>query len=97
MQEPYRKGESDSILTSSLAPVAARRQVKRRQGHWWAGRLSSANREPDAVVILDHIHSASRPSFQRQQVFYTRMEWHFITPGFIGFSGVWGQKWDQKH
>src|SRR5271157_1787922 len=41
MKEPYRKGESDSILTSSLAPVAVRRQAKRRQRHWWAGRLSS--------------------------------------------------------
>ena len=29
MEEPYRKGESDSILTPSLARVAVRWQAKR--------------------------------------------------------------------
>jgi hypothetical protein len=40
MKEPYRKGESDSILTLSLAVDAVRFQSKRRQGHRWAGLLS---------------------------------------------------------
>src|SRR6516162_7256563 len=40
MQEPYRKGSSESILTSSLAGVIARLRLKRRQRHRWAGRLS---------------------------------------------------------
>src|SRR3954467_8742113 len=40
MQEPYGKGESDSILTLSLAVEAVRSSSKRRQGHQWAGRLS---------------------------------------------------------
>src|SRR5258708_8074197 len=43
MKEPYRKGESDSILTLSLAGDAARCRSKRRQGHWWAGLLSFEN------------------------------------------------------
>src|ERR1700686_1116444 len=40
MQEPYRKGSSESILTSSLAGDIARCLLKRRQRHRWAGRLS---------------------------------------------------------
>jgi hypothetical protein len=40
-KNPYRKGESDSILTLSLAIAVARLQSKRRQGHRWAGLLSS--------------------------------------------------------
>src|SRR3954454_10584266 len=43
MKEPYRKGESDSILTLSLAVEAVRSSSKRRQGHQWAGRLSFEN------------------------------------------------------
>jgi hypothetical protein len=43
MKEPYRKGESDSILTLSLAREAARLLSKRRQGHRWAGLLSFEN------------------------------------------------------
>jgi hypothetical protein len=35
-----RKGSSESILTSSLAGDIARCHLKRRQRHWWAGRLS---------------------------------------------------------
>ena len=42
-ERALQERRSDSILTSSLAPVAARRQVKRRQRHRWAGRLSSEN------------------------------------------------------
>jgi len=34
---PYRKGSSESILTSSLAGDIARCHLKRRQRHWWAG------------------------------------------------------------
>src|SRR5258706_5956064 len=40
MQEPYRKGSSESILTSSLAGNIVRCFLKRRQRHRWAGRLS---------------------------------------------------------
>src|SRR6266851_4397626 len=40
MQEPYGKGSSESILTSSLAGDIARCLLKRRQRHRWAGRLS---------------------------------------------------------
>jgi hypothetical protein len=40
MKEPYRKGSSESILTSSLAGDTARCRLKRRQRRRWAGRLS---------------------------------------------------------
>jgi hypothetical protein len=36
----YRKGSSESILTSSLARDTARCFLKRRQRHRWAGQLS---------------------------------------------------------
>src|SRR6266851_5154565 len=36
MQEPYRKGSSESILISSLAGDIARCFLKRRQRHRWA-------------------------------------------------------------
>ena len=36
----YRKGSSESILTSSLAGDTVRCGLKRRQRHWWAGLLS---------------------------------------------------------
>jgi retron-type reverse transcriptase len=38
MQEPYRKGSSESILASSLAGDIVRCLLKRRQRHRWAGR-----------------------------------------------------------
>src|ERR1039458_6454764 len=40
MQEPYRKGSSESILASSLARDIVRCLVKRRQRYRWAGLLS---------------------------------------------------------
>jgi len=40
MKEPYRKGDSESILASSLAGGVARRRLKRRQRYRWAGLLS---------------------------------------------------------
>ena len=40
MKEPYRKGDSDSILASSLAGEIARSRVKRRQRYRWVGLLS---------------------------------------------------------
>jgi hypothetical protein len=39
-KNPCRKGESDSILTLSLAGEIVRFPSKRRQGHRWAGLLS---------------------------------------------------------
>lgn len=56
-ERALQERRSDSILTSSLAPVAVRRQAKRRQRHRWAGRLSSENLEPGADPFL----SAGRP------------------------------------
>jgi hypothetical protein len=50
MKEPYRKGESESILTLSLAAGAARFPSKRRQGHRWAGLLSF---EKDRIRVAD--------------------------------------------
>ena len=44
MRESYKKGESESILALSLAVVVVRRQLKRRQGYRWAGRLSFEKR-----------------------------------------------------
>lgn len=44
MKESYKKGESESILASSLATGIARCRSKRRQGYRWAGLLSFENR-----------------------------------------------------
>src|SRR5229473_1037811 len=52
MQEPYRKGSSESILTSSLARDIARCFLKRRQRHRWAGLLSCekpVDQEADSI------------------------------------------------
>src|SRR6266852_7469981 len=52
MQEPYRKGSSESILTSSLAGDIARCFLKRRQRHRWAGLLSCekpVDQEADSI------------------------------------------------
>jgi hypothetical protein len=53
MQEPYRKGNSESILASSLAGGIARSRLKRRQRYRWAG-LSSFEKpkEQDADSVL---------------------------------------------
>ena len=40
-----KKGESESILASSLAAGIARGQLKRRQGYRWAGLLSFEKRK----------------------------------------------------
>ena len=40
MKEPYGKGDSESILASSLAGDIARHRLKRRQRYRWAGLLS---------------------------------------------------------
>jgi hypothetical protein len=40
MKEPYRKGNSESILASSLAGDTASFFLKRRQRYRWAGLLS---------------------------------------------------------
>jgi hypothetical protein len=40
MKKPYRKGNSESILASSLAWDIVRCLVKRRQRYQWAGLLS---------------------------------------------------------
>jgi hypothetical protein len=44
MKEPYRKGDSDSILALSLAGIVARCRLKLRQGYMCAGRLSFEKR-----------------------------------------------------
>jgi hypothetical protein len=67
MKEPYRKGESESILASSLAGDIARYRLKRRQRHWWAGLLSFEKpREQDADSI---------PSGGRQHGNHADREW----------------------
>src|SRR6266568_1066853 len=51
---PYRKGSSESILTSSLAGVIVRCHSKRRQRHWWAGRLSfekAEDQDADSIPV----------------------------------------------
>jgi len=40
MKELYRKGDSESILASSLAVAIAGWRLKRRQRYQWAGLLS---------------------------------------------------------
>jgi hypothetical protein len=67
MKEPYRKGESESILASSLAGDIARYRLKRRQRYWWAGLLSFEKpREQDADSI---------PSGGRQHGNHADREW----------------------
>src|SRR5229473_4465518 len=52
MKEPYRKGDSESILASSLAGDIARYRLKRRQRYQWAGLLSFEKpKEQDADSI----------------------------------------------
>jgi hypothetical protein len=45
MKESDKKGDSDSILTLSLAGDIARCHLKRRQGYRWAGLLSFEKRK----------------------------------------------------
>src|SRR3981081_3812703 len=54
MKEPYRKGNSESILALSLADGIARCRVKRRQRYRWAGLLSfekPMDRDADSVPV----------------------------------------------
>src|SRR6266850_3793238 len=67
MKEPYRKGNSESILASSLAGDTARYRLKRRQRYRWAGLLSFEKpMEQDADSI---------PSGGRQHDNHTKREW----------------------
>jgi hypothetical protein len=67
MKEPYRKGDSESILASSLAGDIARYRLKRRQRYRWAGLLSFEKpMEQDADSI---------PSGGRQHDNHTKREW----------------------
>jgi hypothetical protein len=52
MKEPYKKGESDSILAPSLAGSIARCWSKRRQGYRWARRLSFEKRVNQDADLL---------------------------------------------
>src|SRR5882762_3532519 len=51
MQEPYRKGSSESILTSSLAGDIARCFSKHRQRHRWAGLLSCGTSRKRRILM----------------------------------------------
>jgi hypothetical protein len=55
MKEPYGKGDSDSILASSLASDTARRRLKRRQRYRWAGLLNFEklvlDQDADSVLV----------------------------------------------
>jgi hypothetical protein len=55
-----RKGSSESILTSSLAGDIARCHLKRRQRHWWAGRLSFEKSEDQDADSLPSWRKAIR-------------------------------------
>jgi hypothetical protein len=67
MKEPYRKGNSESILASSLAGDIARWRLKRRQRYRWAGLLSFEKpMEQDADSI---------PSGGRQHDNHVNREW----------------------
>jgi len=67
MKEPYRKGNSESILASSLAGDIARWRLKRRQRYRWAGLLSFEKpMEQDADSI---------PSGGRQHDNHANREW----------------------
>ena len=52
MQEPYRKGSSESILASSLAGDIVRCLLKRRQRHRWAGRYRPGRSPHQALDAL---------------------------------------------
>jgi len=59
MKEPYKKGESESILALSLAASIVRCWSKRRQGYQWAGRLSfekAQNRMPTLSTTRGRQH-----------------------------------------
>jgi hypothetical protein len=54
MQETYGKGDSDSILASSLAVGIVRRRLKHRQRYQWAGLLSFEkwlDQDADSMVM----------------------------------------------
>ena len=51
-ERALQERRSDSILTSSLAPLVARRQAKRRQRHRWAGRSSSENLDQAVLWVI---------------------------------------------
>ena len=67
MKEPYRKGNSESILASSLAGDIARWRLKRRQRYRWAGLLSF---EKPLVQDADSI-----PVGGRQHNSHVKREW----------------------
>jgi hypothetical protein len=69
MQEPYRKGSSESILASSLAGGIVRCFLKRRQRYWWAGLLSF-----EKPMVQD---ANSVPSGGRQHDDRVTREWPF--------------------
>jgi hypothetical protein len=54
MKEPYKKGESESILAPSLAASIARCWSKRRQGYRWAERLSFEKRVNQDADLLTY-------------------------------------------
>src|SRR5258707_4436143 len=56
MQEPYRKGSSESILTSSLAGDIVRCHLKRRQRHWSDDQGRSAKAINRTADIQSHMH-----------------------------------------
>ena len=63
-KNPYRKGESDFILTLSLAITAARLWSKRRYGHRWAGLLDS---EKDWIRDADLIPDRGKATLKDRE------------------------------
>src|SRR6266436_609020 len=70
MKEPYGKGSSESILTSSLAGDTARCRLKRRQRHWRAGLLSfekPLEQDADSIPRGGRQHDTDLSSQQLQE------------------------------
>jgi hypothetical protein len=95
MKEPYRKGDSESILASSLAGDIARYYLKRRQRYWWAGLLSFEKpMEQDADSI---------PSGGRQDDNHVNREWIVRSCVVLACmeagswcNGAWLMRWDNS-
>src|SRR5262245_43596033 len=66
-KSPTGKESSESILASSLGGGIARCCLKRRQRHWWAGRLSFEKAAEQGADSL--------PSVGRQHDNHAKREW----------------------
>jgi len=66
VQVPYRKGDSDSILASSLAGGTVRCRLKRRQRDQWARLLSFVKWvDQDADCMVSSRKAIRQPRYTR--------------------------------